>query len=408
MKKTYFTATLLLLTLTTFAQQKVLSLSEAIDIALQNNPTVRAAHHDAAAQRQLSKISVDLPKTDVMLMYGQYNSFSKNDNNLSLTQSIPFTVFGAQASANRAMSTSIDYQKSMTENEIIWQVKRTYHQLLYARAFHLLLQREDSLYGNFVNAASTRYRTGESRLLEKLTADEQLNEIAIRMRQNEVEMLNLKSQLEILLNVKDLPPIGDELVERSLEAGDTSAYLANPSFSYAKSQVDLAERDRRLQQARFAPDLQVGVFTQTLIGTVNPDNGNTASANERFTGFQVGLSMPIWFGPHRARVKAAEFSKLAAESRFTQFTETLRAQANETLRQVELQKANLGYYEKTALPNAEKILSQSQTAFQEGEIDYPEFLLALRNSISVKENYLKALNDYNQNVIYLEYLTGQK
>jgi cobalt-zinc-cadmium resistance protein CzcA len=405
--KSLITGVFAMLTIPAFAQEKMLSLSQAIDEALKNNSTIRAAYYNSESQRQLTK-TIELPKTEVTLAYGQYNSFERNDNNISVTQSIPFTAFGSQASVQRAMSKSLDDQKVAIENEIVWQVKRTYYQLLYTKAFGLLLQREDSLFRGFANAASARYRTGESRHLEKSTADQQLNEVQIRIGQNEVEEMNLRSQLMVLLNVKELPEIDFGLQARQRDITDTSAWKRNPSLSYAASQVNVADSERKLQQARFAPDLQVGIFSQTLIGTVDADNGNVASGGDRFTGFQVGLALPLWFGPHRARVKAAEFTRLAAESKHVQLRETIRSQVNETARQLSVQQRNIDYYEKTALPNADTILRQSQIAFREGEIDYPEFLFSLRNSISVKENYLKALNDYNQSIIYLEYLTGQK
>lgn len=390
------------------AQQKPLSLSQAIAEALKNNATIREAHYNAESQRQIAKSPIDLPKTEVTLLYGQYNSFAKNDNNISITQSIPFTTFGSQASLQRNIRKSMDDQKVSVENEITWQVKRTFYQLLYLKAFGLLLQSEDSLFRGFANAAAARYRTGESRQLEKSTADQQLNEVQIRMGQNEVEVMNLRSQLMILLNANALPDIDSDLQPIQRDPGDTSSWQRNPALSYAASQVDVAEGERKLQQAKFAPDLQLGIFTQTLIGTVNTDNGNVAAAGDRFTGFQVGLALPLWFGPHRARIKAAAFTRLAAESKYSQIKEALRAQVSETSRQLLVQQRNLDYYTNTALPNSETMLHQSQIAFREGEIDYPEFLIALRNSISVKENYLKALNDYNQNIIYIEYLTGQK
>ena len=71
-------------------------------------------------------------------------------------------------------------------------------------------------------------------------------------------------------------------------------------------------------------------------------------------------------------------------------------------------KNNLDYYLRSSLPNAHLILKQAQVAFQQGEIGYPEYLLGIRNAITIKENYLKTLNNYNQSVIYIQYLTGKK
>ncbi|MBK7651683.1 MAG: TolC family protein [Flammeovirgaceae bacterium] len=82
--------------LTGFSQSK-LSVEQAIDVALQNNIGIKSAAYEVESQKQLKKTSFDLPKTNVSLLHGQYNSYAKNDNNFTITQSIPFAAFGSQA-----------------------------------------------------------------------------------------------------------------------------------------------------------------------------------------------------------------------------------------------------------------------------------------------------------------------
>jgi cobalt-zinc-cadmium resistance protein CzcA len=79
----------------------LLTLEQAIETALKNNGSVQAATYNVESQRALKKTGFDLPKTNVSLLYGQYNSYSKNDNNLTVTQTIPFTAFGSQGALNQ-------------------------------------------------------------------------------------------------------------------------------------------------------------------------------------------------------------------------------------------------------------------------------------------------------------------
>jgi cobalt-zinc-cadmium resistance protein CzcA len=122
----------------------------------------------------------------------------------------------------------------------------------------------------------------------------------------------------------------------------------------------------------------------------------------------VGLSLPLWFVPHQSRVRAAELSKHAAENDFEYHQRNLQSQMQQAMRQLTTNLNSLSHYSDVALPNAELILKQSQVAFREGEIDYAEYLLSVRNAVTVQENYLKTLNDYNQTIIYIDYLTGKK
>ena len=122
----------------------------------------------------------------------------------------------------------------------------------------------------------------------------------------------------------------------------------------------------------------------------------------------VGLSIPLWYGPHDGRVRSAELNRRASESNLNYYHQSLQNQLQQASQMLQAHKNNLDYYLSSSLPNADLILKQAQIAFQQGEIGYPEYLLGIRNAIAIKENYLKTLNDYNQSVIYIQYLTGKK
>jgi cobalt-zinc-cadmium resistance protein CzcA len=362
------------------------------------------------SEKQLRKGSFDLPKTEVSLLYGQYNSYAKNDNNITVLQTIPFSVFGTQRSLNTALVTSGEMQKSVTENDIIYQVKQVYHQLALTNTRHILLQRQDSIYEGFLKSASLRYKTGETKLLEQTTAEMQWNESKNQLRQNEAEMVRLKMHLQILIG-SPLPAdmATDELATLTVEnIPDTLGYKTNPSLAYMHQQIDVANREKKLQAAKLAPDLLVGFFSQTLIGTPDSESGNLATTSDRFTGFQVGISLPLWFVPHQARIKSAEFKRKAAESNFAYFETSLQGQLLQAIQQLNADKISLDYYTASGLPNSDRIIKQSQVAFREGEVDYAEYLLGIRNAISIQEGYLKTVNGYNQRIIYIEYLTGNK
>src|SRR5690606_27613432 len=164
----------------TSAQEK-LTLDKAIDVAINNNKEISAASFDVEAQRELKKTAVDFPKTDVNLLYGQYNSYS-DDNNITVLQSIPMTAFGSQAKLNRALLSSSELQRSMTQNEVVYQVKRVYYELAFTNERKRLLQSQDSIFEGFLKSASLRYKTGESNLLEQATAESQKNEVKNELR----------------------------------------------------------------------------------------------------------------------------------------------------------------------------------------------------------------------------------
>lgn len=409
MKKTIL-GILMVTAIAVHGQESTFSLDQAIEYALKNNAGVKAAGYEVESQKQLRKTSFDLPKTEVGLLYGQYNSYFDNDNNITISQSIPFTSFGSQAKLNRSLLASSELKRASTENNLIFAVKQAYYELAYAYSLRKLLVQQDSLFEEFARAAAFRYRAGETKLLEQTTAEAQRNEAKNRLRQNESDIIVLRTQLKSLLNSRIVPDIEQkELTQLSFQfESDTTLISANPSLALARQQIEVTKSERKVQAAKAAPDLVVGFFSQTLVGTDNPETGQVASGHDRFTGFQVGVSLPIWYRPQQGRIRAAEYNRKAAESNYTSQQLNLASQLEQAIQTFEKNKRSLEYYQTSALPNADLILKQSQAGFRGGDIGYTEFLIGIRNAVSIREGYLQTLHEYDQSIIYIEFLSGNK
>ena len=65
------------------------------------------------------------------------------------------------------------------------------------------------------------------------------------------------------------------------------------------------------------------------------------------------------------------------------------------------------YYEKQAVPEAELIIEQATLSYKAGALDYLDYVLTLNRALAIKQNYLDALNDCNQTIISIEYITGK-
>ncbi len=389
--------------------QPGMSIDQTLEQALKNNAGIKASQYEVEAANAFRKTGTDIGKTSVLGMFGQYNSYAE-DNNFLVSQTIPFTAFGSQSSLNRSLAASSVLKKAASENELRYQVKQVYYQLLFTKARQRLLLQQDSIYEGFLKAASARYKSGEAKLLEQATAEVQRNEIKNQLRQNDAKSIGLRTQLMTLLNSDALPEIADEEFKQIQfeELPDTASASANPGLAYMRQQVEVAQRQKRVESAKFAPDLLLGYFNQTLIRTPDPETGNFSTASTRFQGFQIGVAIPLWFVPQQGRVKAAEFSRQASQSNYRNYQIGVRGQIQQAIQQYQISKSSLNYYQSSALPNADLIIKQSQAAFRGGEINYAEYLLGVRSAIGIKDSYLQTLSDYNQSIIYIEFLTGIK
>ncbi|KAA9340120.1 CusA/CzcA family heavy metal efflux RND transporter [Adhaeribacter soli] len=391
---------------------KQVTLQEAISIGLQNNGTIRTANYEIELQQALKRTATGINKTDISLTYGQYNS-SANDNNITVSQTIPFpTVWSAKAKLGQANIKGSELQKNVTANELVRSIKETYYQLVFLKAQRRIFLHQDSLLNTFVKAAQVRYRTGETTYLEQVTAEAEGARAKATLIQNEADLKAYQLNLQYLLNSKEPVDAAEtRLVRKDLViAADSGALANNPNLSYLKQQIEIARQSTSLQKAELLPDLRLGYFNQTLIGSIEEQNGvvKRFGPSDRFSGIEVGVSVPLWIGPGKANVQAARIREKIAESTLRQNQTVLQGQYVQLVQQFLKYQNSLAYYEETALRQADLILSNSTKAFRAGEIGYLEYVQALTRALTIKQEHLEIVNQYNQSVVDLEFFTGNQ
>jgi cobalt-zinc-cadmium resistance protein CzcA len=280
---------------------------------------------------------------------------------------------------------------------------------MFLKAGEKLLFSQDSIYETLVKATDLRYRTGESRLLEKTTAETQRNEARNALALTKADILIYEKMLVTLTGAEQLLTIDENSIsKRTLDLSfDTTALRNNPQLRYLQQQVTIAGNERKVTAANVMPDIHVGYFNQTLVGTLN-GAGEAATLSNRFSGFMLGLSIPLWIAPQAARVKAARINEEKSQVIYQYHQSLVEGEWQRAVQEFIKNQGSLDYYESSALQNADLLLRQSDAAFRGGEIDYTEYWLSVRNAIQIKENYLNNLNNYNQSVINIEFLAGIK
>lgn len=383
--------------------------TEAINAALENNQLIKSAEYHVDYFNQLKKTGSDMGKLSAVWMNGQYNTIEK-DNNITLTQSIPFPgTIAAHMKLGEERIIGSTKNLLSAKNNLVYEVKSVYELLMHQKAFQNLLLSQDSLYSDFARASSLRYKTGESNLLEMTTAETQSQEVKNLVRQNDANIYISQKKLQTLLKSEVLVDAANTFGKRILDVDPAASALeSNPQLQYSQQQIKITEQEKRVERNRLMPDFTVGYFNQTLIGYQNTTGTDTFyGKSNRFQGFSVGLAIPLWFAPQLARAKAASFMEESTRQSADYFRTTITSEYEQALRELDKNQASLIYYESSALKNADLILTQARKAYKGGEIGYVEYLQSLRSAITIKTNYLQALNQYNLSVIKVEYLTGK-
>jgi len=389
---------------------KSINLQEAIQMALDSNLVVRSSAFSVDMQKALKGASWDIGKTIIDMQYGQFNSYTR-DNSVTVSQSFAFpSVYINQNKLVNAKVKSSEWQLKGSQLETATQVKQVYWQLAYLYSKQKLLSYQDSLFSGFLRAAELRAKSGETNRLEMITARSQSLEVKNQLRQVTIDIGIFNRKLQALLNTSMLLYPADTVLKRITytPVPDSGANTQNPSLGYVQQQVEVTRTESKLERNRMMPDFSIGYFSQTIQGTQDVNSvPRTFGAGDRFTGLQAGIAIPLWFVPYTSKAKAARISESIARTNAEYYAKSLSDSYHAVLDEYSKYSGSVDYYEQQAIPEADLIIEQSTRSYKAGAMDYLDYALNLGRALDIKQNYLEALNNCNQTIINIEFITGK-
>lgn len=409
------TTLLLLLSLVGFnanAQTtKIIGVEDAINIALQNNGSVKASDLEIKSTQSLKRTSGELPKLEFNAQLGQYNSINF-DQSFQVAQTIPFpTLFVVKRQLINEQVKSKELQSAITVLELKNQVRTYYYQIQYLQHNKKQLLYLDSLYSDFIRVAELRYQTGDTKKVEISTAQTKQGEINLLLKQNEVYLLNAYQSLQALMNTNEPFEVRTDTNFQPLQVStllDSSAIENHPIIKNLYQEVLIAEQTKKVEKAQGLPDFTIGYTNQSLIGfqTINGQEQYFNSGN-RFSYVNIGITIPLTFGSTKARINSLEYKRQALEANVQQEQILLETQLKNAIQQYEQDLQEFNYYQQQALPNANEIVASAQLGYRTGDIGYVEYLFALQTATDIQLNYLKSIQQVNQSAINIYSLTNQ-
>ena len=374
-----------------------LTVGQAVEMAVHQNGNLRTTQLSANAQKALVGAAFDAPKVAIDGLFGQTQA-RPVDYTVSAVQAFaPFGVYRSQGKLLRGQVQLIEKRLNYQRTELAALVKQQYYQWLYLSQLEQLLKQQDTLFQQAVRASTLRYQTGETNLLEKLSAETRQLELTNRADLIQADVQIVQINLQGLLFTNSYPDI-DLTVPLKRNAptvflGD-SLPVQSPLIDLLNQQQQVSRLQTELTRAQSRPDWRVGVTNQSI---------------DRRVGFMylaVGIGVPIFMKAFKARTEASRLGELVAENQ----TQAAVFQQNNALRALEqeLKKrtVQLDYYLKTALPQADALLRNALKNYQAGSIEYIEYFVGVQQVAQIRESYLAAQLDYSLVVIEIEKTLG--
>lgn len=388
------TILLLLMAASGFAQDK-LDLEDLMTLSLKNNKGIQAGSLMVDQAETLKGAAFEFDKTDI---YYQYD-----ENNLALNGE-PLKVFGAQqqfefptvyGAKNRLQKSKHEFQKSSFEiqkKQLYQSLSNAYYQYQTLTQKAKLYGTLDSIYSNFAHAANRRFELGETNYLEKVTATAKQRQITNTYSKIKQQILTTYGEIVSLVQSGDTLDILEEQPKK-LTVLNAQGMLETET-TFLDHRQELSNAQKSLEENRLLPDLNLEYF-----------QGTNKGLGTSLYGIQLGVRIPIFFFGHSSKVKSSKIQTKITEMENTEITVAMNQRYKTLLGQLEQQAQELSYYEDEGGQLSDQILKAAIGNFQNGEIDFFQYIQSLENAYDIQLNYLDVLSQYNQTVIAINYLT---
>jgi len=373
--------------------QQVVTLPKALEIAEKQSLSLKSKDLEILYQKSLKSNFFKPAKTLFEFQYGQINILTKQDYSFQVTQM--FSSPKAYIEQKKLAQTRIDYSQkehAWQKKQLFYEIKKLYYEGLILNKKIQLLQNKKAVYEKLVKSAKIKHETGETHLLDKISAETYFKEILQQINASEKDVLQHQYALSLLLNTQELILL-DTNTSLKLNLLDTTRTNSeNAWVELWKMQKDVASQETKVAKGNRLPDLKIAYYGMSI------EKISLAQV------FQVGFALPLFYKGYRADIEASRVKEQIAEIEYTYQKQAQNIEIKTLLAEIEKQLFILEHYEKDALIQAELIFQQVGKSYQLGEIDYTTFVQNSLQAWQIQTNYLDEVNAYNQAVLRLELL----
>ncbi|MCX8149398.1 CusA/CzcA family heavy metal efflux RND transporter [Thermaurantimonas aggregans] len=395
--KTPITIVLLLFGFSAYSQNpiKKLTLEEAIQLGLKNNPLIFNAKSDIQIARLEKIIALDPGATSAMLTYGQIN-YEFNDYNLEIFQNLQSIGRQLALYKRAALSQKQLINRFEIANKIlIRDITAAWYQWLISKWTLQLFEFENNQYEQLKNSLEALKTSGAAKPLDIMLLESRFRETSLRYKTYLAQLSRNEADLKSLIGLD--PQTQIEVADSSISIRYITDGQKLSDFFIRDLELSqaIARANLSIQKSSFFPDIQLGYFNQSLDGI------------RSFQGIMVGIQIPLI--PHAtiARIKQAqiEWVKSIKQSEYS-LNELKNKIKGLVISLIEIQN-QLQQYTEFQQQYSRKIRTTAFSEFKNGSISVFEFLQSISLSTATEINYLNTLLQYQLLLNELNFLSDE-
>ncbi|MGM5631568.1 CusA/CzcA family heavy metal efflux RND transporter [Apibacter raozihei] len=376
------------------AQTKV-TLEQMLQRVSENNKELRQKELEIQRENVEKKYAYSLKNTTVTAGYGQYNN-KQGDYQIEALQDFG-NLFSYKDVRNLSETKKnwLSTQFVLKQHTLKFQVEQLYNQWMYTLEKRKMFESMDSLYKSGLKRSEYRYEKGETDYMEKQFFKVELEQVLKQKAMNEQEFLTIENQLFSLCyiqNQENLEPVEkfSRISHRFQSDSANSVYIEQ--FDKAR---DVNKKTIALTKAQRRPELSLG----GLVQSIDQSSGYYAGI--------VGLSVPLFNNSYKKAKEQNSIDNQILNNQQEQIVHDLQVRIKQLQKLEEMYRNELEFFGDNPFKELQKMREVATTKYKYGEIDYLQYCSMLKSSVDANITYLELLNNYNQSIIELKYITKQ-
>jgi outer membrane protein, heavy metal efflux system len=390
------------------SNEEPVSLDQILEHAMKGAPAAMLARAGIeAGKAELEAASPLFPRDPVLSgSIGRRKTSSGSGIDYSVGVQQELDLAGKRAAQLRAARLELSARRAellASQWFVHQQVHGAYHQALVARDRADAARRVLAFAERLVEVARRRLAAGETSPLPLRLAEAELAQAkqGVLLADSEYHRIRLDlaraagwTKPALLtptgkLDLPTMPPSSESLIRRARRE-QPALRAARARLSAARARLSAAKRH---------------AWPNPTVGVVYQNEAEPGTDPARVVSGTLSVPIPLWVGsaPDRARARAGIAE---GEARQTALTTSLGAQIVQARQRVEANAKSARVYGAEILPTLETNLGLLQKAFELGEIDIHQVMVAQERFLRTQQDALQAFADYYEAWAELEATVG--
>ena len=374
--------------------QNVISLNAIIDSTLKYSPALKGSDASVSQQKNLLKASFNLPNPEFLIQNPTGNFYTPG-----VQQNFDFpTVYSSQRKLQKENILLAEAAYGLNALDVKYQVSIVYRELQYQQMLLKILRKQDSIYRQLSDNSARQFAAGEIDFVQTGFAKTQSGIVHSRLIIAEAAYNGALQRLKIMSGLSLANKINVEALRLDstflIILPDTS--LANNlSLNYSSQQIAVASKQLAVNRQRAMPGFTVAFLNQGEMDTPFRNR------------FYAGIRIPLWYWQYNGNTAAARNHVDAAKYEFQANQLQIHANIQEAHEKFIAYSDALFGYNNEVLKDADALVNAAGRFFNSGNNSYMDYLRNLASATEVTLSYWEIVKNYNQTLIYIQYLNGK-